>query len=149
MTYFEGATMRWDKLKPKCKGCVYLGYGIPCEYILVTGKSPQSQGAHIDPEGDGGCELKETKQWKRRKAPQPMPMGKPDKCEKPAKPQKTAKTVKPKKKRSKLDTPEIMALYEAGKTDGEIAEASGMTIGSVWYWRKARGLSTKYSRKKQ
>ena len=43
--------------KPKCKGCIYQGTTLPCEYILITGRSPQSMGAHIDPEGPGGCEL--------------------------------------------------------------------------------------------
>ena len=146
MNFASGITQRWDKLKPKCKGCIYLGGAIPCEYILVTGHSPKSQGAHIDPEGPGGCELKETKQWRKRSPVPPMPQTNPIKKIGPPAPQTSAK---PKKKRSKLDTPEAMALYEDGKSDGEIAKFAGVTVQTVFRWRKARKLPTKWSPQKK
>ena len=31
-------------------------------------------------------------------------------------------------------------LYQQGKDDTEIANILGLTPGSIWYWRKARGL---------
>ena len=132
MVYLEGTVQRWDKLKPKCKGCIYLGSAIPCQYILITGHSPQSQGAHIDPEGPGGCELKETKGKRRREVAPPLPS--------------TLKPKEAKKKSSKLDAPEVMELYKAGKSDGEIAKFAGVTSEAVRWWRKRKNLPSNIQR---
>lgn len=105
--------------KPKCRGCIYAGVDIPCEYILKTGRSPQKDGAHIDPEGEGGCELyaKGEKQRKRT-------------------------LILPEKKRReetrwrKVNEEELRRLWKAGKTDGELAEALDCSKRTIREWRQ-------------
>lgn len=48
--------------------------------------------------------------------------------------------------RSRIDETKARALYESGKTDGEIAQELGVTASGVQYWRKRRGLPAKISR---
>ena len=113
----------WKTLKPKCKGCIYKGTSIPCEYILITGKSPQSQGAHIDPDGDVGCELYE-KGKKKTMARENV--------------------FVTYKKKQKLDLPETMVLYKSGAADSLIAKKMGVSKGAVINWRKKNGLPPNY-----
>ena len=127
MAYVQ-VSQRWDLLKPKCKGCIYQGTAIPCQYILVTGKSPKSQGAHIDPEGPGGCELKTT--GKKKREPKPIVI--------------SENSVFSKTRPSKLDNPEAMEAYQAGKNDSEIAVLFGVTSSAVKKWRKRKKLPTIY-----
>ena len=128
MSYADGITPRWDKLKPGCKGCIYLGSEIPCQYILITGKSPKSQGAHIDPEGPGGCELKV--KGKKKREPKPIVI--------------SEKSIFSKTRPSKLDDPKVMEAYKAGKNDSEIALLAGVTRSTVQKWRKRNNLPTIY-----
>lgn len=112
--------------KPKCRGCVYAGKDIPCEYILITGHSPQRDGAHIDPEGRGGCEL--YTKGSRPRAPRPVVISKK---------QKKASTFR------KLDVAEFLALWGEGKTDAEIAERMDASKRTVRKWRAKRGLAAR------
>ena len=108
--------------KPKCKGCIYRGTTLPCEYIIITGKSPQSQGAHIDPEGPGGCEL-----YTRGKRI----------CQNPA---ISYSEKKPKFNISKLDDPRVFEMYKNGATDQEIADVAGVSKWTVRDWREKKHL---------
>ena len=40
---------------------------------------------------------------------------------------------------------EARRLYDEGKTDREIGDAVGVTVSTVFRWRKDNGLPTKYS----
>lgn len=111
--------------KPKCRGCYYAGKDVPCEYILVTGRSPQKDGAHIDPEGDGGCELyKKGKREPTPVRPLPAPKRKPPKED----------------RRRKIDGVKCLELYGNGATDRELAEKMGVTPHTIGKWRQARNL---------
>ena len=106
---------RWRALKPKCSGCIYQGTSIPCQYILITGKSPKSQGAHIYPEGDGGCELYDN--------------GKKD-CAKG--------------RGSKIDYDKVYELYKKKMSDGQIAVKVGCDRTSIRHWRNRNGLEANF-----
>lgn len=109
--------------KPKCEGCRYRGTDIPCEYILITGRSPQSQGAHIDPEGEGGCELYERGEQNDRRESAHMRWN-----------------AWKRQHHKRINDRKAMALYSDGASDGEIAAALGVSKGGVAHWRRARGL---------
>lgn len=109
--------------KPKCKGCIYRGTTLPCEYIIITGKSPQSQGAHIDPEGDGGCEL--YTRGKRVKQTQPI----------------VYSEKKPAYTHSVLDNPRFVEMYKNGATDQELMDAAGVSRSTVQRWRMRKSLA--------
>lgn len=124
-TYAE-IPSRWDLLKPKCKGCRYQGTAIPCEYLLITGKTPQSQGAHIDPNGPGGCELYDAGKRTRQVVPIAIP------------PREKVTREKP----SILDKPEFFELHRSGAADREIADRAGVSDGTVKKWRARHGLKS-------
>ena len=119
---------KWQFNKPKCNGCKYQGTDLPCEYILITGNSPKSQGAHIDPEGEGGCELYEkgAKIYLGGKAI----VVEPSKYREP-------KEAKP---RTKLDYDKAMELYKQGCTDKEIAAGIGCKKETIQLWRRKHNL---------
>ena len=115
----------WAELKPKCAGCIYFGTDVPCEYFFIAGKTPQSQGVKLDPEGPGGCALKQKGKRQKRTLP--------------------ALRVNPtRNKPSKLDTPKAMAMYKAKASDCEIADAFGVAASTVGDWRRKRGLPRNY-----
>lgn len=116
----------WKKLKPKCKGCMYQGTDLPCEYILITGKSPQSQGAHIDPEGPGGCEL--YKSGKRIDQRVPLGLVGSTVSTFTARERKTPQT-------NKLEALEYFEMHRNGACDSEIAKAAGVSVSTVRRWR--------------
>ena len=121
----------WKKQKPKCRGCMYQGTDLPCEYILITGKSPQSQGAHIDPEGRGGCELyKKGSQISRI-----VPVGLVG---------STVSTYTAREKKSlamdKLNAPAYFDMHKNGARDDEIALAAGVSSSTVRRWRVEHNL---------
>lgn len=121
----------WKKLKPKCKGCMYQGTDLPCEYILITGKSPQSQGAHIDPEGPGGCELYK----KGKKISQVAPLSFVG---------STVSTYTARERKSlamdKLNAPAYFDMHKNGARDEEIAQAAGVSPTTVRRWRVEHNL---------
>lgn len=158
---------RWIESKPGCNGCKYVGTDLPCEYILITGKSPQSQGAHIDPEGDGGCELYDegakiylnsngiaiepaTKiDYKKvselyKKGMTDAQIAKEVGCIKGTVRKWRAKNnLKPNLQvgmKSKIDSDKAMEHYKLGKNDHEIANAVGVNADAVYYWRKIHKL---------
>lgn len=118
--------------KPKCRGCVYAGKAIPCEYILVKGRSPQKDGAHIDPEGQGGCELYDPGMKRRKRTP-----------------------ILPEKKRRegqrwrKVDSGELLRMWKEGKTDGEMAEAMDCTKRTIREWRQRMQLTPRVKRQRR
>lgn len=116
--------------KPRCVGCIYQGPTLPCEYILITGCSPKSQGAHIDPDGDGRCELYKGGDRDVRSRPLVLSDNKPA----------LAAAPKTRNRASKLDNPIYFKMYKAGAHDHEIAEAAGMSADAVKSWRKRHGL---------
>lgn len=126
----------WDK--PGCRGCVYAGKDIPCEYILIVGHSPQRDGAHIDPEGKGGCELYLAGARERAKRPA-LPPG----PGKPGRPKKAKKAEEPGEKRGhvrRVDPGRCLALYYEGMSDRTIAETLRISVWSVRRWRQERNL---------
>ena len=120
----------WRKIKPKCRGCKYQGTDLPCEYILITGKSPQSQGAHINPEGLGGCELYDNGKRKSRIAPLAF-MG-----------SKTGfYTVEVKRTAmDKLADPMFLEMHKNGADDAAIAKEAGVSATTVRRWRAEHNL---------
>lgn len=134
MSRAEHLSRDWDK--PKCRGCVYAGKDIPCEYILIVGHSPQKDGAHIDPEGPGGCELYLAGTREREKRPAL-----------PADPEKPKRQKAPKKERGekrghvrRVDPARCLALYHEGMSDRAIAEMLRISVWSVRKWRQERNL---------
>lgn len=104
--------------KPGCDGCRYQGTAIPCEYILMTGHSPKFMGAHIDPEGAGGCELYEDANGVRKNRKRPF----------------VVQAVEPKREER------MWQLWRGGATDGEIMQECRCSERSVRRWRRRRGL---------
>lgn len=115
--------------KPGCRGCYYAGRDLPCEYILITGRSPQKDGAHIDPEGRGGCELYTRGRREKR-------------TERPTVPEKKARKRQPRAgdRRKKIDDVKCLELYGEGMTDRQLAEKMGVKTDTARKWRKARNL---------
>lgn len=113
--------------KPGCRGCYYAGRDIPCEYILVTGRSPQKDGAHIDPEGRGGCELYTRGRRERS-------------LKRPTVPEKPKRKAGAWDRRKKVDDGVCARLYAERLKDREMAERLGVATDTVRKWRKARNL---------
>lgn len=120
---------KWQFNKPKCNGCKYQGTDLPCEYILITGNSPKSQGAHIDPEGDGGCEL-----YAKGKK---IYLGSKDIFVQPSAQSKPKEKANPK---PKYDYDKAAVLYKQGRTDKEIAAEVGCKKETIMMWRKRHNL---------
>lgn len=115
--------------KPGCKGCIYAGKAIPCEYMLITGRSPKKDGAHIDPEGQGGCELYTRGQRKKRQ-------------ERPVVPQRRRQEPRWRK----VDGGELLRLWSEGRTDGELAEALDCSKRTIREWRQRMQLKPQVKR---
>ncbi len=112
---------RWAIMKPKCVGCIYMGGDVPCEYAFIKGITPLALGVKLDPEGKGGCALKEVGVRERKK--------------------NKLNAVIERKKPSKLDGPEFLEMYKSGSSDREIAERAGVARNTVTKWRQKNELA--------
>lgn len=112
----------------KCTGCIHCGPTFPCEYILNTGHSPQSQGVQLNPYGRGGCPLKDTGSRQTRRA-DPVTG-------------RVAKIGAP--NRYVVDHERALALYQQGLSDPAIARELEVPRASVSRWRKAHELEAKH-----
>lgn len=111
---------------PKCKGCIHLGPTFPCEYILNTGHSPQSQGVRPADYTKGGCPLKEIGEKQIVRAA-PMVT----------------------RRHRRIDSERCMALYRDGLSDADIAKVFGVKPSSVCRWREVRGLPSMHPNRRK
>lgn len=116
---------QWAARYPNCRGCIYFGNDVPCEYFFLTGKTPQSQGVRLDATGTGGCVLKETRNGKRGIKREPVPIAFSENCH---------------RKPAALDRPEVFAMHDKGALDVEIAAEMGVDLSTVISWRRRHNL---------
>lgn len=113
-----------------CRGCRFLG-GLDCDYLLITGKKrPCAPGE--------GCTVKESGHPKKRRIVLPPKHDSPKLTTHKGPGRKP--TVFEALERSR----EAKDLYEAGASDGEIAERMGCHKNTVAKWRKQTGRASRY-----